>query len=171
MSSNQDAPSDKPIYVLFMALDCQFCHTLLNKLKPKEELMKKFNIVNINNIPAIPDEIDEIPCIYDGQKLYKGKDAFKWLNEKLAEHLSAANDGLYYSFLEGQEEQVFGSYSLLDQKNGSYGMGSNSAPNEQNLGDPTRMMSVNDNTNKNRTMDSLMASRDADFPKNDGPMR
>jgi len=171
MSSSKDTPPEKPVYVLFISQTCPYCNTLLNKLKPKEDLLKKFNIVNVDTIPAIPDEVDEVPCIYDGKQLYMGKNAFSWLNEKLAEHLSAANDGLYYSFLEGQEEQVFGSYSLLDQKNGSFGMGTTSTPNEQNLGDPTRMMTVNDNTNKNRTMDSLMASRDADIPVNTGPMR
>ena len=34
--------------------------------------------------------------VYDGKKLYQGKDAFDWLNEKLSDQLDAANDGLMY---------------------------------------------------------------------------
>ena len=79
----------------------------------------------------------------------------------MSEYLSAANDGLMYSFLEGQEEQVFGGYSLLEQKNGSFGMGEQ--PSSANMNDPTRMAQINNNDNKNRTLDSLMASRSADL--------
>ena len=63
-------------------------------------------------------------------------------------------------FLEGCQEEVFGSYSLLDQKNGSHGMG-NSPVGQQNPSatDPTRMAVLSDNTNKNRTLESVMASR------------
>ena len=89
--------------------------------------------------------------------MYQGNNAFKWLNEKLSEYLDAANDGCSYAFLEGQEEQVFLNYSLIEQKNGSFGIGQ--APDSKNMGDPTRMISIADNDNKNRTLDSLMASR------------
>ena len=114
--------------------------------------MKKFNIVDIDTLPVIPNEVDEVPCIYDGKNIHAGTNAFKWLNEKLQEYLSAANDGLSYAFIDGQEEQIFDKYSLLDQKNGSFGMGEPAA-------DPTRMMALNDNTNKNSTLDQLMATR------------
>ena len=129
----------------------------LNKLKSKEELIKKFNIVDINKIPVIPDEIDEVPCVYDGKQVYQGASSFKWLNEKLAEHLSPANDGLMYSFIDGNEEHVFENYSFIEQKNGSFGMGENPSPS--NMNDPTRMAVINNNDNKNRTLDSLMESR------------
>ena len=154
--------TDKPEFVLFMIPDDKFCFNFISKLKTKQELIKKFNIVDINKIPAIPDEVDEVPCVYDGKGLFKGKDAFNWLNEKMSEFLSAANDGLMYSFIDGQEEQVFGSYSLLEQKNGSFGMGSENSSNN----DPTRMTSLTDNSNKNRTLESVMSSRnqDVDIP-------
>ena len=166
MSPNQDVPSEKPIYVLFVSSDCKFSGTFLNKLKPKEELFKKFNIINIDQVPAIPDEVDEVPCVYDGKGLFKGAAAFKWLNEKLSDFLDAANDGLAYSFIDNQDELVFNNYSLLEQKNGSFGM-DGTAPSQQNSqlpsgSDPTRMLQMNDNTNKNRTLDSLMASRSSE---------
>jgi len=148
--------SEKPIYVLFYMNNCKFCKSLITKIKQKPELLKKINLVDIDSIPEIPDEVDEVPCIYDGKNVHKGSNAFKWLNEKLQEYLSAANDGLTYSFVNGQEEQVFGNYSLLEQKNGSYGMGE---PNS----DPTRMMAVQDNSNKNRSLDTLMASREREL--------
>ena len=158
------ANTDKPEFVLFMLNNDKFCLNFISKLKTKQDLMKKFNIVDINSIPAIPDEVDEVPCVYDGKALFKGKEAFTWLNEKMADFLSAANDGLMYSFIDGQEEQVFGSYSLLEQKNGSFGMGSESSSNN----DPTRMNSLTDNSNKNRTLESVMSSRnqDVDIPNN-----
>jgi hypothetical protein len=152
---------EKPEFVAFVSMNCKYCNNFITKLKPKPELLKKFNIVNIDSLEQIPDEVDEVPCVYDGKTLYKGKEAFKWLNEKLSECLSAANDGCSYSFIDGNEEQVFNSYSFLEQKNGSHGMGQ--IPDDKNLGDPTRMQSVNDNTNKNRTLDSLMASRSAEL--------
>ena len=149
------SPSEKPEFVLFLTSNCKFCNNFVNKLKTKPELIKKFNIVDIDKLPAIPDEVDEVPSVYDGKNIYKGAGAFKWLNEKLVEFLSPANDGLQYSFVNGAEEPVFNNYSLLDQLNGSHGMGdSPSAPK-----DPTRMAVQNDSTNKNRTMDSIMASR------------
>jgi hypothetical protein len=146
---------EKPDYVLFLTPSCKFCNNFLSKLKEKPELLKKFNVVNIDKLQVIPDEVDEVPCVYDGKNVSMGANAFKWLNEKLIEFLSPANDGLQYSFVDGQDEQVFNNYSLLDQRNGSFGMGD--SPSEQK--DPTRMAVQNDNTNKNRTMDSLMASR------------
>ena len=45
---------------------------------------------------------------------------------------------------------------------GSYGIG-NGPTNQKSQGDPTRMTELNDNTNKNRTLDSLMASRTNDL--------
>ena len=148
----------KPEFVLFIS-NCNFSNNFLNKLKTKEELIKKFNIVDINRIQVVPNEIEEVPCVYDGKKVYQGKEAFTWLNEKLSEYLSAANDGLMYSFLDGQDEKVFGNYSLLEQRNGSFGMGQTPS----GVTDPTRMMVMNDNDNKNRTLDSLMASRTSEL--------
>ena len=153
-------PAEKPEYVLFMSAGCKFSNNFLSKLKSKPELHKKFNIVNIDTVEELPDEVDEVPAVYDGKFLSKGVDSFKWLNEKMSDFLSAANDGLQYSFIE-EEEQVFGNYSLLEQRNGSYGMGN--SPVDQKSGDPTRMVAINDNTNKNRTLDSLMASRSSDL--------
>jgi hypothetical protein len=149
--------AEKPEFVLFAVTGDKFCSNFITKLKSKPELIKKFNIVDIDTVPAIPDEVDEVPCVYDGKQLYKGKHAFTWLNEKMTDFLEAANDGLYYSFLDGQDEQVFGMYSLLEQKNGSYGMGPD-GPNN----DPTRMTALTDNTNKNRTLENLMNSRNQD---------
>jgi hypothetical protein len=145
----------KPEYVLFIS-NCKFSNSFLAKLRTKEELLKKFNIVDINRIPTIPNEINEVPCVYDGKQVYQGKQAFKWLEEQMADCLSAANDGLMYSFLDGQEEKVFGNYSFIEQKNGSFGMG-------ENTSDPSRLNSLNNNDNKNRTLDSLMASRSSEI--------
>ena len=150
--------TDKPEFVLFMISNDKFCINFINKMKTKQDLMKKINIVDIDRIPAIPDEVDEVPCIDDGKKLHKGKDAFTWLNEKMMDFLSAANDGMLYSFLDGQDEQIFGNYSLIDQKNGSFGMGPENGNN-----DPTRMTALTDNTNKNRTLENLMSSRNQDI--------
>ena len=146
----------KPEYVLFIS-NCNYSMNFLNKLQMKEELFKKFNIVDINKIPTIPNEIEEVPCVYDGKNLYQGKDAFSWLNEKSLEYVSAANDGLMYSFLNGNEEKVFGNYSLLGQQNGSYGMGDPPPSNP----DPTRMGMMNNNENKNdkSSLEGLMALR------------
>ena len=145
----------KPEFVVFVG-NCTFSNNFLTKLRTKEELLSKFNIVDINKI-NVPDEIEEVPCVYDGKQIYQGAGAFKWLNEKLSEYLSAANDGLMYSFIDGNEEKVFGNYSLIEQKNGSFGIG------ENNANDPTRMTVMNNNDNKNRTLDSLMASRSSEI--------
>ena len=153
----------KAEYVLFIS-NCNFSNNFLNKLKTKEELVKKFNIVDINKIPSVPDEIEEVPCVYDGKQIHQGAQAFKWLNEKMADYMSAANDGLMYSFLDGQEEKVFGNYSFIEQKNGSFGIGEQ--PSSSNMNDPTRMTTVNNNENKNRTLDSLMAARSSEIKPN-----
>jgi hypothetical protein len=152
--------AQKPVFVLFMMPSCEYSNTFLGKLKSKEELIKKFNIVDITTI-NVPDEIEEVPAVYDGNNLHQGKKAFKWLNEKMKEYLSPANDGMLYSFVNGQEEPVFGNYSLIDQKNGSFGMGEGGV--DSTNGDPTRMAAINNNDNKNRTLDSLMASRSSDI--------
>jgi hypothetical protein len=152
---------EKPEFVLFMIPTCQFCNNFLMKLKPKTELIKKFNIVDINKLPVIPDEVEEVPCVYDGKQIYQGTNSFKWLNEKLSEYLLPANDGLSYSFINGNEELIFNGYSLLEQKNGSFGMGNN--PEDSISGDPTRMNEISDNSNKNRTLDSLVAARSSDL--------
>ena len=154
---------DKPEFVVFVSSsNCKFSNNFLNKIKAKPELGKKFNIVDIEKLQVVPDEVEEVPCVYDGKSIYQGKDAFTWLNEKMSEHLSAANDGLMYSFLEGQpEETIYNNYSLLEQKNGSFGMGEQ--PSEKNMNDPTRMSKINDTESKNRTLDSLVASRSSDM--------
>jgi hypothetical protein len=148
---------EKPEFVLFIS-NCKFSNNFINRLKTKPELMKKFNILDVDALKVIPDEVEEVPFVYDGKNIYQGKPAFEWLNQKMSEFLDAANDGLSYSFLEGQEEQVFGNYSLLDQKNGSFGMGGEPV-DTNSRGDPTRMTALNDNTNKNRTLESIMAAR------------
>jgi len=152
----------KPEFVVFVT-DCNYSKNFLNKLNTKQDLARKFNVVDINKIQTIPDEIEEVPCVYDGKELHQGTSAFKWLNEKLADLLDAANDGLMYSFIDGNQEQVFGNYSLIEQKNGSYGMGEGAS---DNMSDPTRMSKLSNNENKNRTLDSLMAARSAEIKPN-----
>jgi hypothetical protein len=159
---SSQAPAEKVEFVLFMSPGCKYSMNFINKLKTKPELMKKFNIVNIDALQDLPDEVEEVPCVYDGKIVMQGANAFKWLEEKFSEFLDAANDGLPYAFLDGQDERVFGGYALLEQKNGSYGIG-NGPTNQKSQGDPTRMTEINDNTNKNRTLDSLMASRTNDL--------
>ena len=159
--ASSSPPPQKPEFVVFVS-NCKFSANFLNKLNAKQELAKKFNVVDINNI-NVPDEIEEVPCVYDGKQLYQGTEAFKWLNEKLSDHLDAANDGLMYSFIDGHEEHVFGNYSLLEQKNGSFGMGGGEGSPSQNAADPTRMAVINNNENKNRTLDSIMASRNSEI--------
>ena len=150
----------KPEYVVFVS-NCKFSMNFITRLKSREDLASKFNVVDINNIPSIPDEIEEVPCVYDGKQLHQGKAAFDWLNEKMADNLAPANDGLMYSFIDGNEEKVFGNYSFIEQRNGSYGMGEQ--PSSSNMNDPTRMAVLTPNDNKNRTLDSLMASRSAEI--------
>ena len=41
----------KPEFVLFIS-NCNYSKNFLNKLKTKEELFKKFNIVDIDKIPV-----------------------------------------------------------------------------------------------------------------------
>ena len=149
------ASGEKTEFVLFFMDSCNFCKKMLPQLKQKPDLLKKFNLVDINKVPQLPDEVDEVPCIYDGKSIHKGTDSFKWLAEKFSEYLDSAYDSLNYSFLEGQDEQVFNNYSLLDQKNGSFGMGDSPADKS----DPTRMAVMNDNTNKNRSLESIIAAR------------
>ena len=159
------ATPEKPEFVLFISSQCKFSMSFIQKIKQHQDLSKKFNVVDIDQLAQIPDEVDEIPCVYDGKTLYKGKDAFSWVNEKIGSFLAPANDGVLYSFLDDKEEKIFNNYSLLDQKNGSFGIGDTppvSQGTQSNQGDPTRMAVMNDNTNKNRTMDSIMASRSMD---------
>ena len=42
----------KPEYVVFMSND-KYSANFMNKLRTKEEIMKKFNVVDINRIPTI----------------------------------------------------------------------------------------------------------------------
>ncbi len=158
--------AEKPEFVLFMMDGDKFCFNFINKLKTKPDLMKKFNIVDIDRIPAIPNEVDEVPCVYDGKGLFKGKQAFDWLSERMSEFLGAANDGMMYSFIDGQEEEIFGSYSLLGQTNGSFGMGPDSGCGQGGSGqsDPTRMSSVQDSSMKQQlSIEHLMADRNKDI--------
>lgn len=74
----------------------------------------------------------------------------------MQDFLSPANDGISYTFIDGSNEQLFQNFSLLDQKNGSYGMGGETL----DKADPTRMVTMNDNTNKNKTLDQLMKARE-----------
>ena len=149
--------NEKPKFVLFFANDCRYSNSFLKKLRERHELFKLFKLVDINQLPSIPDEVDEVPCVYDGNQVYMGTNAFKWLDERSIEFLSAADDGLPYSFLDGQNEQVFNNFSLLEQKNGSYGIGGNN-----NSNDPTRPMQPT-LENKNQTLDQLVAARSRDY--------
>jgi hypothetical protein len=151
---------NKPQYVLFYMDNCKFCAKFINELKSREELFQKFNAVNILKVPRIPDEVDELPCVYDGKSIFKGTKAFLWLNEEMLNYLSPANDGLNYAFLDGQEEKIFGNFALLDQKSGSFGIMGGAEPGS----DPTRMSQMNDNTtNKNMTLEAIMAMRDREL--------
>jgi hypothetical protein len=114
--------TNKKLYVLFITTKCNYCKNFFSKLKSNDELFSKFNVVDIDSVDNIPDEVDEVPCVYDGKQVYKGKAAFTWLNEISLNFLQSAGDGLNYSFVNGNEEKIFNNYSLLDQVNGSVGM-------------------------------------------------
>lgn len=145
--SNQNNQNEKPEFVLFIMKDCKYCMSFIAKLKTKSELLAKFNIVDIEELPSIPSEINEVPCVYDGKNIYSGKKSFTWLNEKMNDFLLPANDSLNYSFIDGNEEQVFSNYSLLNQVNGSIGVANES----------------NTNTQKKDSLESLIASRAAEL--------
>jgi hypothetical protein len=142
---------EKKDFVLFYSPNCKFCKNLLTKLKTKQELLNKINLVDIDNINDIPEEVDEIPCIYDGKKLFKGSEAFKWFDDKAVEFLDAADDCVSYSFINGSDEKIFNNYSLLDQPNGSFGINENT---------------INQNKitkSANMSLESLMSSRSSDM--------
>ena len=88
---NPGSTSEKKEFVLFYSPNCKFCKNFLTKLKSKMELLKKTNLVDIDNITDIPEEVDEIPCIYDGKKVFKGPEAFKWFDDKSVEFLDLTN--------------------------------------------------------------------------------
>ncbi len=118
----------KPQFVVFVSKECRFSHTFITKLSSNQELFAKFNTVDIDNIPDIPDEVTETPCVYDGKQVYLGKQAFDWLNKQLSQlsqpfYPAASKDSMNYAFTDGNEEEVFNGYALLGQKNGSHGMG------------------------------------------------
>jgi len=143
---------EKKEFVLFFSPECKFSKNFISKLKSKPELFKKFNLVNIDTISDIPDEVDEIPCVYDGKKVHKGEEAFKWLEEKSIEFLEPANDSLRYSFINGEDEQIFNNFSLLDQKNGSFGI------TAENTSDNNKITK-----SANMSLESLMSSRSSDM--------
>ena len=155
----------KPEYVLFIMNNCKFSSSFINKLKKKQELFEKFNIVDVEKIPSIPTEVTEVPCVYDGKLVYAGTKAFTWLDEKLQDYLLPADDCINYSFIDGSEEPVFSNYSLLNQFNGSNGMGDSPVKQpglSQNKEDVQRMTQTISN-NKNKSLESLMAERDAEI--------
>jgi len=144
--------SDKKDFVLFYSPECKFCKNLLTKLNSKRELLKKINLVNIDTIDDLPDEVDEIPSIYDGKNIFKGADAFKWFDEKAMDFLLPADDCVNYTFLSGEDEQLFNNYSLLDQKNGSFGM------DEQNVSQTNKITK-----SANMSLETLMSNRSSDI--------
>jgi hypothetical protein len=143
--------SEKKEFVLFFSPSCIYCKNFLGKLKSKDELLKKVNLVDIDNTPELPDEVDEIPCIYDGKNIFKGTGAFKWFDEKSMEYLSPADDCIKYAFINGEEEQVFNNYSLLEQKNGSFGIGENT-PQQNKI-----------SKSANMSLETLMSNRSMDM--------
>jgi hypothetical protein len=142
---------EKPQYVLFLMKTCKYCLNFLTKLKSKPELFSKFNVVDVEEIPSIPNEVTDVPCVYDGKQVYVGKNAFKWLNEKMSDFLLPADDSLMYSFVNGQEEQIFSNFSMLDQQNGSSGLGDSSTGG-------VKLKNKND-----KSLESLIAARDAEI--------
>jgi hypothetical protein len=137
--------------------NCKYSKNLLSKIKQKPELLKKFNLVDIDTIPDIPDEVDEVPCIYDGKQVHKGENSFKWFNEKSIEFLSPADDIVNFSFINGEEEQVFNNYSLLEQKNGSFGMGE--VVTQNSSGNSSKTMSNLENLMNSRSLDMKSFSK------------
>ena len=155
----------KPEYVLFIMNNCKFSSSFINKLKKKQELFEKFNIVDVEKIPSIPNEVTEVHCVYDGKSVHAGKKAFTWLDEKLQDYLLPADDCINYSFIDGSEEPVFNNYSLINQYNGSNGIGDSPVKiglSEQINNDVQRMTKTISN-DKNRSLESLMAERDAEI--------
>ena len=90
-------------------MNSKFSNNFLNKLKTKPELEKKFNIVDIEKLQVIPNEVEEVPCVYDGKSIYQGKAAFTWLNEKMSDFLSAANGD---PIISATQDMVLGCYYL-----------------------------------------------------------
>ena len=151
-SGTSGTNSDKKEFVLFYSPNCKFCKNLLTKIKPKTELLNKINLVDIDNLNDIPEEVDEIPCIYDGKKVFKGSESFKWLEDKAMDFLDAADDCVSYSFINGTDEKIFNNYSLLDQQNGSFGMNEITNNNQNKI-----------SKSANMSLESLMSSRSSEI--------
>ena len=153
----------KPEFVLFYLSNCKYCINFMSKLKTKPELLSKFNLVDVEKISNIPEEVSEVPCVYDGKQVYCGKNSFKWLNEKMSDFLLPANDSLNYSFLDGNEEQIFGNYSLINQMNGSSCIGDSPIKQGSMKGLEMTNTVIQDSKQNNNSLESLMASRDNDL--------
>jgi hypothetical protein len=142
-------------FILFFSNDCKFCKNLIPKVKSRPALAEKVKFVDIDKIPDLPDEVDEIPCFYDGTNIFKGAAAFKWLEDKSMEFLLPADNSLNYSFLNGEDEQLFNNFSLLEQKNGSFGMGDNVPQN-----------GISESKKTMASLETLMSSRSQEIPLN-----
>ena len=67
------------------------------------------------------------------------------------EFLLPADNSLNYSFINGDEEPLFNNFSLLEQKNGSFGMGENQVQN-----------GISESKKTMASLETLMSSRSQD---------
>jgi hypothetical protein len=142
-----------PSYILFFSNDCKYSRNLIPKIKSRPALAEKVKFVDVDQVPDLPDEVDEVPCFYDGTNIFKGAAAFKWLEDKSMEFLLPADNSLNYSFLNGEDEPLFNNFSLLEQKNGSFGMGDTPAQN-----------GISESKKTMASLETLMSSRSQDIP-------
>ena len=69
-------------HVLFLSDKCQFCRNLIDKLKTNDAVISEFQIVNIHQIPKIPEYIKAVPSILVNRNdIIAGKEVFEFINK------------------------------------------------------------------------------------------
>ena len=69
-------------HVLFLSEKCQYCRKLIDTLKQNEAVISEFQIVNIHQIPKIPEYVKDVPSILVNRNdIIAGKKAFEFINK------------------------------------------------------------------------------------------
>ena len=129
--TNQQQTGDQivePIY-LFLSRDCANCVELIKEIQKKEELIKKIQVVQVENTPRLPEKVTHVPSIMIGEKVVVGSNCFSWVQGygelEAGSFTGKGFNTSNFDYIDGtQEEASTTTFSFIDGSQNSQGINS-----------------------------------------------
>lgn len=130
------AEEKEEVVYLFISQSCEHCRTIVQQIQAKASLMKKIQVVSVENTPRLPPGLTKVPALLVNGQIKMGSECFEFVENygELEASPTYSNSSGFesdgFSYLGGgTDSSGTDSFSFLGAQNGSEGIDTNAIDN------------------------------------------